>query len=100
MSNDGISVDVTKDDASIVVTVAGEIDLGSVAILEEELDTVDASSEIVLDCSGVRFIDSSGLRLLAVAARRIASAGGSLRLRNPSTCVRRVVQIAGFEELI
>lgn len=98
--NDGISVDVTKDEAKILVTVSGEIDLGSIGRLEDELDTVDASADVVLDCSRVDFIDSSGLRLLAQESRRIADAGGSLRLRNPSSSVRRVVEIAGFDELI
>ena len=68
-------------DRVAVVTLRGELDLAGAAALEQELARLDAAEPdaIVLDLRDVDFMDSSGLRVVAVAARARRSAAAGWR---------------------
>jgi anti-anti-sigma factor len=75
--------------------VSGELDLLTVPQLRDALVSVTGSeSDVVLDFSGVSFVDSSGLGLLLSTARATKERGASLVLRAPSLTVRRLFGIA------
>jgi anti-anti-sigma factor len=73
--------------------VSGELDVLSVLKLEEAIAGADLPVPLVLDFSGVTFMDGVGVSLLLRLARMD---GGVERvvLRNPSRSVRRVLAIA------
>jgi anti-anti-sigma factor len=73
--------------------VSGELDVLSVLNLEEALADADLPVPLVLDFSGVTFMDGVGVSLLLRLARM---GGGAERvvLRNPSRSVTRVLSIA------
>ena len=79
------------------VVVAGEIDLRTSPELREAL--ADAStvegSELVIDLTGVTFIDSSGISELL----RASNAGHRLTLRHPAASVRRLFALAGLDQV-
>lgn len=78
----------------------GELDLSTTEQLEEELRRVeaDAPPELVLDLRGLRFLDSTGLRLIIGADARAREAGRRLVLvRGPET-VHRVFTITRLDE--
>jgi anti-anti-sigma factor len=76
--------------------VAGEIDLANVHFLEELLRQVLAERDRELDCSGLRFIDAGGCRVLRAAGNgRLGH--GALTLRNTPPALLRVMRV--FEEL-
>jgi anti-sigma B factor antagonist len=59
------TVQVERSDAACVVRVVGEIDLSNAAELEQRLlHEAGDSPALVLDLTGVGFIDSSGVRVL------------------------------------
>jgi anti-anti-sigma factor len=72
--------------------VSGELDVLSVLKLEEALTAADLPVPLVLDLSGVTFMDGVGASLLL----RLAKMGGkgTVVLRNPSRSVTRVLDIA------
>jgi anti-anti-sigma factor len=80
------------------VFVAGELDLSSVGELASALDPVDGS--LVIDLGGVSFMDSSGIRTLVVARKRLLNHGGSLLLRAPQPHVRLLLEITGLDAII
>src|SRR4029453_11985858 len=62
-------VSVEGADGRVVLRARGELDLSTAPTLEHALVTLDGgSSEGLLDMSQVSFMDSSGLRLLIIAA--------------------------------
>jgi anti-anti-sigma factor len=52
--------------------------------------------DVLIDCAELTFLDSSGIAVLAVEARRREVAGHSLRVRNVQPDVRRAFEIAGM----
>jgi anti-sigma B factor antagonist len=79
------------------IAVDGELDIWGAVNLERELAIVDATdaSTIVIDLSGVTFVDSSGIRLVVDAHHRCAA--GRLQLTRGSAGVQRIFAITGLE---
>jgi anti-anti-sigma factor len=79
-----------------VVTVRGELDLATADRLWVELEPLLVPrSLVVLDGSGISFLDSSGLRVLLQAGKRAATDGAIFRLVAPQPAVQRVLELAG-----
>ena len=57
-------------------------------------------TRLVLDLSGVTFMDSSGIAVLLRALRQEQQLGGSLRVTNIPAQARRVLDAAGVGRLI
>lgn len=76
-----------------VIRLTGELDLATapdvLAAVEAEVGN-GGSAHLVLDMSGVSFIDSTGVRTLLEAAR---AADNSLSLLAPSPAVTRVLEL-------
>ena len=68
-----------RADGHVRVAAAGELDLATVGMLDEAIRRAWATSDLILlDLSGLRFVDSTGMRLIADASLRIRRAGGRL----------------------
>jgi anti-anti-sigma factor len=87
------SLEVSRLPDGSGLRVTGELDVLSVLTLEEALAAAGLPVPIVLDFSGVTFMDGVGISLLLQLAR---AGGGAERviLRNPSRSVTRVLSIA------
>jgi anti-anti-sigma factor len=83
-----------------VVTVRGELDAYSAPRLENEINRlVDGGGrDVVLDLSQTGFLDSSGLRAILTAQRRLDETNGRMALRAPSEPVRRLLEITGLTD--
>ena len=80
-----------------MIALAGELDLAGAAALERELADVGAPA-VVVDLRGLGFMDSSGLRALAVAAQRLQRAGRRFALVPGAAQVMRVFDITRMRE--
>jgi anti-sigma B factor antagonist len=84
-----------------LIALSGELDLSGAPALDEEIDRLaarDGVTRVVLDLRGLEFLDSSGLRLVALAERRLAGAGRQLVLVRGNETVQRVFEITRMEE--
>jgi anti-sigma B factor antagonist len=93
-----LDVTVTTDARGTAIVVAGEIDVATAPRLRAFVDGVldlGRPGDLVLDLSGVTFMDSTGLGTLMSAARRLAFVDAQVVLRAPSRCVCRVIALTG-----
>ncbi len=83
-----------RDGETHIIELLGELDIAGAPSLEEELLRIEASdaTSIVCDLGGLEFIDSTGIRLLVMAADRSAGDGRFTMLRGPQQ-VHRVFEI-------
>ncbi len=82
------------DDARLV-RAAGEIDLSTVAALRRAVDAARKEAvTVLLDLSGVTFIDSSGLHLLLEASRSSAASDWAFFVVRPSEVVQRLIDLS------
>lgn len=101
-TSDLVTIAVTVDAATTVLTAVGEIDSSSAPALRARLDEVlDAGvPAVTIDLNGVTFLDSAGLCVLAAAHRRAARTGTRLRVLASSRAVIRPLQITGLYDLL
>jgi anti-anti-sigma factor len=87
-------------DATAVIELEGELDLAGANALEQELATpeVDSTGAIVLDLRGVNFMDSSGLRVIAVTLQDAQERGRRFALVPGAAQVMRVFDITRMRE--
>lgn len=75
--------------------LSGEIDLRVSDMFRAALGTAASLGECVIDVSGLRFVDVSGMRTLAVASRM---ADSGIRLNGASQGLRRLWDLCGFAQ--
>jgi anti-anti-sigma factor len=95
------STEVTQTDGATVICVRGEIDIATCEQLRDAIEPhLGPKQTIVLDLSGVQFMDSSSLHILEQARWTLTADGGSLILRNPSEAARVLLTAARAEQLL
>ena len=88
-------------DGRTVVQVVGEIDVYTAPQLRERLDAeIDAGRyDLVVDLSGVSFMDSTGLGVLVGRLKQIRLNDGSMRLVCAHDRVLKVFVITGLDKV-
>jgi anti-sigma B factor antagonist len=96
-----LNISTALEGGSCVVTVAGEVDIYTSPELKGALANAaaDGCTLVVVDLTGVSFIDSSGLGVLVGALRRAREAGGDLRLVAGDDAVSRIMKITGLDKV-
>lgn len=93
-----VVISLEHDARTSVVAVEGELDLSSAPRLKWTLlDALDAGrSRLVVDLSGVSFMDSTGLGVLIGVNKRLEQ-GSELVIVCPPGVVRQVFEFSGTE---
>jgi anti-sigma B factor antagonist len=83
-----------------VIAIKGELDAYTAPAVEEQISKLMSSGvrNIALDLAETGFLDSSGLRAILTAHRRLENEQGALTLRTPSEPVTRLLEITGLTE--
>jgi anti-sigma B factor antagonist len=93
-------IESARDAHTERLSLSGELDLASVSRVEQAVDAALAQGArtIVLDLSGMSFVDSSGLRLFVVLDQRANVEGWTLSLTRPQQQAMTVFAVSGLEE--
>jgi stage II sporulation protein AA (anti-sigma F factor antagonist) len=87
-------------DDQVLVFVTGDIDFAVSDLLWKDVEPwLVPTKSVVVDCSGITFLDSMGLRTLLRIEAGTRENGVALTLAAPSRPVRRVLELAGVERL-
>jgi len=92
-----IEITVERLKQASVVTIAGEIDAISAALVQERVLPISVSGcKIILDMSKVAYMSSAGLRILLSIYRQISSNQGKLILVGLSEELKETMSMTGF----
>ncbi len=85
----------------IVARFVGRLDTAAAVEIMPDIQTLadQADKHIVLDCSELAYISSSGLRLFLTLRKESAAKGGKLQVRNINADIRQVFMMTGFISL-
>lgn len=89
-------------DQLLSVRLSGEIDQAGAAVLREKIDQAAESclpQTLMLDFSGVTFMDSSGIGLGVERYRMMKTMDGELLVTGASPRVKRLMQMGGLDKL-
>jgi anti-anti-sigma factor len=83
--------------ATETVTLKGELDFETAFEVEMRLEqAIEAADTVVVDLSGLDFIDSTGIRTLLEAMRTAEREGTKLELRPGKPEVQRIFEVSGL----
>jgi anti-sigma B factor antagonist len=87
------------DDRTTVIAVSGEIHVSTAPEFSRLLNAsiAEGKTAVVLDLSGVEFIDSTGLSVLLNALRRVTRRGGRMALVCSNPTVLRLFEITRLD---
>lgn len=91
-----------RDGTIYTLCLCGELDLAAHDRVQAELERIEAAGAraIVIDLSGLTFMDSTGIRLMLRARTRALANTRHLVLRRGPAAVQRVFAISGVDELL
>jgi anti-sigma B factor antagonist len=93
-------IDVEPSRDSVRVAPIGELDIATVDKLRDEVERLRESGfdKLVLDLRGVRFLDSTGLRLVLELDAAADQASQELQLIRGSAVVQRIFEVTQVSE--
>jgi anti-sigma B factor antagonist len=93
-------VGVEDVDGWQVLRLAGEVDVATAPRLRDRLVQLvtDGPPRVVVDLSGLSFIDSMGLGALVSGLKRARAHDGDLRLAGPTDHVAKVLSITRLDQ--
>jgi anti-anti-sigma factor len=92
---------VHHTDRSTRLVLVGEIDASNVRVVSALFEkTIRSGGDMEVDLSGVTFLDSTMLNLLANTSERMADSGRGFQVVGASFYVKRVLPIAGLRHLM
>ena len=103
MGDGSLELNAKIVDRKLLLELTGEVDHHGARDALRQLElAVDAAlpSQLVLDLSGVTFMDSSGIALILRAQQRMQLLDGSLLVCNVPSQARRVLDAAGIGRLV
>lgn len=102
-SSDLLTVDIDTCGSAVVVSVRGELDLATVPVLSDGLESVgevsSAPSSLVVDLSAVTFIGSAGLALLVELHNQCTERGTPLAVVATGSVVPRAIQVTALDQV-
>ena len=89
------------ENGSPVVSVMGEVDLGTALAFEQTLlgAAEDGTGEVIVDLTGCSFLDSRGLSALLATRGRLERSNRQLALVLSNPSVMRIFEITQVDEL-
>lgn len=83
-----------------ILTLSGRLDGRNPRILKEKLTKeLRTNNRIILDLSGVIYIDSTGLGVLVGGLKKAMRQEGDIRLVNPSNEVRMLMELTRVDKV-
>ncbi len=95
-------VTVDRHQDGTVLRVFGDLDLETAPLLLDDAEPVlaGASGDLVIDLTGLDFIDSSGLSALIRINRRLSGTGRRFEIVPPRPSVAKAFEITGLDQVL
>lgn len=92
---------IEEIDGKYVATLDGEMDTVAAMEVEETLKPLYTSNgkDVIIDCTRLEYIASSGLRILISILKGAKSAGSRVVMRGVNDDIKNVFKLTGFDNI-
>ena len=95
-----MTIEKTITGASAALKIIGRLDTITAPELEATIDSCAAAiQELVLDCGGLEYISSAGLRVI-LKAQKLMNTQGSMKLTGVNESIMEIFDITGFADIL
>lgn len=97
-----MTLTITEENGRTLATVTGRVGTGETAEFEQQMRPLFLGDkpDIEMDCAGLDYISSSGLRLIFTLQKSVNERRGKLVLTHMQESVKRVFVMTGFSKII
>lgn len=97
-----MNVTINNTENGYLVSLEGRLDTTNADQFQKDIAPLmeNASKNIEVDCTGMEYTSSQGLRLFLMLQKSVNAAGGSLVLKDMRPQVKEVFDITGFSNII
>jgi anti-sigma B factor antagonist len=96
-----MNITIQEQNGGYVAVLEGRLDTPSAVKAQQDIVPLveNADKEIVLDCTKLEYISSSGLRLFLTLRKETAAKGGKVIIENVNEDIKKVFMMTGFFNL-
>lgn len=96
-----LTIRAAREDSALLLALYGELDLATAQLLKRKLAMVSSMrpAHVVVDLSGLQFLDSSGLHALITVHREWSAEGRTFKLIRGPRAVHRVFELTETDKL-
>ena len=96
-----MKTEIVENGNQIIAKFIGRLDTPAAAQTAEEVKSLleATGKEIILDCTELEYISSSGLRIFLSIRKEAAANGSKVIVRNINADIRQVFMMTGFVSL-
>jgi anti-sigma B factor antagonist len=95
-----LDIEVDLVHGCTVCRPVGELDAFTVSQFRQSLAELSATSRLLIDLSGVPFVDSAGLGALIGGIRRVRELGGDVAVACARPTLTRLLHTTGFDRIV
>ena len=101
MTEKQMKTSIEELEGKIVATLEGELDTAAAFEVEKEMQPLYNSNgrDIIIECKGLEYIASSGLRILLGILKSAKAGGNKVTLRNMNDDIKNVFKMTGLINL-
>ncbi len=93
-----MKTNIEKQADKYLVTLEGELDTAAATEVEKTLQPLYSTNglDVIIDCAGLEYIASSGLRILISLLKGAKAGGSKVVLKNMNDDIKSVFKLTGF----
>jgi len=92
---------IKEENGSLIAVFNGRLDTAAAVQTTKDVEPLMQAEKpnIILDCTGLEYISSSGLRIFISILKNAKAKGGSVVVKNINEDISKVFQMTGFNKL-
>ena len=96
-----MEVNIVRENGEVTARLIGRLDTPAAQDIAPQMNALaaEAGNTIILDCTDLTYISSSGLRIFLTLRKAAADKGGKIIVRNICNDIRGVFMMTGFLNL-
>lgn len=97
-----MKIQTEQTESALIANLEGRIDSGNAKEFNERLTAVieDQDQALILDCEGLEYISSAGLRVILMVAKTLQSQNRQFTICSLTASIRELFSISGFDRII
>ena len=96
-----MTINIQEQNGGFVAILSGRLDTPAAVKAQQDMVPLmeNADKVITLDCTGLEYISSSGLRLFLALRKETTAKGGKVIIKNINDEIKKVFMMTGFFNL-
>ena len=97
-----MEINISRENNTITVCFSGRLDTPAAQEITPQMNALaeEASNIIILDCSELTYMASSGLRVIQKTMRTVMQLRGKFKMTNVSPDIYKVLKMTGFTQFM